>query len=64
MDGKTTKKEPAVTKAKEKNGIDSMTYIDDLLLRIDKAESDIDGALSVIDSLNLRVNKVESRLGL
>ena len=62
---------------KVKNGIDkresdmSMTYIDDILLRIERAENDIDGVLSAIDNtneyldeLNLRTKKVEARLGL
>ena len=62
---------------KVKNGVDkkepviSMTYIDDILLRIEKAENDIDGVLSALDSTNeyldelgLRTKKVESRLGL
>ena len=62
---------------KVKNGVDnkapdiSMTYIDDLLLRMEKAENDIDGVLSALDSTNeyleelgLRTKKVESRLGL
>ena len=55
---------------KAKNGVDkkgpdiSMTYIDDILLRIEKAENDIDGVLSAIDELGLRTKKVESRLGL
>jgi len=62
---------------KAKNGVDkkgpdiSMTYIDDILLRIEKAENDIDGVLSALDSTNeyldelgLRTKKVESRLGL
>ena len=61
---------------KVKNGIDkresdmSMTYIDDILLRIEKAEKDIDGVLSALDNTNeyldelgLRTKKVESRLG-
>jgi|TARA_R100001530_G_scaffold121926_1_gene89429 hypothetical protein len=55
-------------KPKVKNGIDkkeiSMTYIDDILLRIDKAEGDIDGVLQTIDGLDLRVGKVEARLGI
>ena len=64
-------------KPKVKNGVDnkepaiSMTYIDDILLRLDKAEDDVDSVLSAIDetksyldSLDLRVEKVESRLGL
>ena len=62
---------------KVKNGVDkkesaiSMTYIDDILLRIEKAENDIDGVLSALDDTNeyldelgLRTKKVESRLGL
>ena len=62
---------------KVKNGIDkresdmSMTYIDDILLRIEKAENDIDGVLTALDNTNeyldelgLRTKKVESRLGL
>ena len=64
-------------KPKVTNGVDkkepaiSMTYIDDILLRLDKAEDDVDSVLSAIDetksyldSLDLRVEKVESRLGL
>ena len=64
-------------KPKVKNGVDnkepaiSMTYIDDILLRLDKAECDVDSALSAVDetksyldSLDHRVNKVEVRLGL
>ena len=62
---------------KVKNGVNkkepviSMVYIDDILLRLDKAEDDIDGVLSALDSTNeyleelgLRTKKVESRLGL
>ena len=55
---------------KVKNGVDkketaiSMTYIDDILLRIEKTENDIDGVLSALDELGLRTKKVESRLGL
>ena len=62
---------------KVKNGVDkkepaiSMTYIDDILLRIEKTENDIDGVLSALDDTNeyldelgLRTKKVESRLGL
>lgn len=48
------KKEPAI----------SMVYIDDILLRLDKTEDDIDGVLSALDELGLRTKKVESRLGL
>ena len=62
MAGKTA------AKSTVKNGVDkkeiSMTYIDDILLRLDKAESIIDEVQSDIDSLGLRVNKVESRLGI
>ena len=64
MAGKTT------AKPKVKNGVDkqepivSMTYIDDILLRLDQTEEDIDSVLSALDSLDLRVDKVESRLGL
>ena len=62
MAGKTT------AKSTVKNGVDkkevSMTYIDDILLRLDKTESDIDKVFNDIDSLGLRVNKVESRLGI
>ena len=72
----------ATAKSKVKNGIDkiepaiSMTYIDDLLLRMGKAEEDIDGVLETIDDFGLynvkqtheelvkRVEKVEARLGL
>ena len=62
---------------KVKNGVDnklpdiSMTYIDDILLRMEKAENDIDSVLSALDDTNeyldelgLRTKKVESRLGL
>ena len=62
---------------KVKNGVDkkesaiSMTYIDDILLRMEKAENDIDGVLNALDNTNeyldelgLRTKKVESRLGL
>ena len=62
---------------KVKNGVNkkeseiSMTYIDDILLRIEKAEIDIDGVLNSLDKTNeyldelgLRTKKVESRLGL
>ena len=64
MAGKTT------AKPKVKNGTGngtptiSMTYIDDLLLRLDKTEDDIDGVLSALDSIDHRVEKVESRLGI
>ena len=55
---------------KVKNGVDkkepaiSMTYIDDLLLRVEKTENDIDDVLNAIDELGLRTKKVEARLGL
>ena len=55
---------------KVKNGADkqapaiSMVYIDDILLRLDKTEDDIDGVLSALDELGLRTKKVEARLGL
>ena len=55
---------------KVKNGVDkkepaiSMTYIDDLLLRVEKTENDIDDVLNSIDKLGLRTKKVEARLGL
>ena len=64
MAGKTT------AKPKVKNGINkqesaiSMTYIDDLILRIGKTEGDIDGVIESIDTLNTRVGKVEARLGI
>ena len=60
----------ATAKPKVKNGVNkqepaiSMTYIDDLLLRIDKTEDDVDSVLSVLDGLDLRTKKVEARLGL
>ena len=69
MAGKTTAK-PKVKKEKPKKDI-SATCIDDILLRIEKAENDIDGVLSALDDSNeyldelgLRTKKVESRLGL
>ena len=55
---------------KVKNGVNkqeseiSMTYIDDILLRIERTENDIDGVLSALDELGLRTKKVEARLGL
>jgi sporulation-control protein spo0M len=55
---------------KVKNGVDkkeseiSMTYIDDILLRIERTENDIDSVVEALDSLGLRTKKVESRLGL
>ena len=56
--------------SKVKNGVDkkgpdiSMTYIDDILLRIERTENDIDSVVSALDDLGLRTKKVESRLGL
>jgi len=55
---------------KEKNGVNkkdpviSMVYIDDILLRLDKAEDHIETVLSTCDELGIRTGKVESRLGL
>ena len=60
MAGKATTK-PKVKKEEPKI---SMTYIDDILLRLDKAEDDIDGALNALDGIDLRVGKVEARLGI
>ena len=60
----------ATSKPKVKNGVNnsepaiSMTYIDDILLRLDKTEDDIDSVLDVLDGLDLRTKKVEARLGL
>ena len=58
----------ATAKPKVKNGVDkeasaiSMTYIDDLILKVEKTEDDIDSILSAIDGLDLRTKKVEARL--
>ena len=65
MAGKTTAK----PKVKKEEPDISMTYIDDILLRLGKAENDISGAIEAIDGLGLneltrRVEKVEARLGL
>jgi len=55
---------------KVKNGVNkkepviSMVYIDDILLRLDKAEDDIETVLSTCDELGIRTKKLESRLGL
>jgi len=55
---------------KVKNGVDkqepaiSMVYIDDILLRLEKAEDHIETVLNTCDELGLRTKKVESRLGL
>ena len=64
MAGKTTTK----PKIKEETKID-MAYIDDILLRLDTAESGIDGILEAIDEMGIdelshRVEKVEARLGI
>ena len=71
MAGKTT------AKPKVKNGVNakdtaiSMTYIDDILLRLDetglrldKTEYDIGSVLDALDGLDHRTKKVEARLGL
>ena len=64
MAGKTTAK----PKIKKEEPIISMTYIDDILFRLGKAEDNIDGALISIDGrlneLSSRVGKVEARLGI
>ena len=65
MAGKTTAK----PKVKEEKPELSMTYIDDILLRLGKAEEDIEEVIETIDGLDLndltrRVEKVEARLGL
>ena len=65
MAGKTAVK----PKVKKEEPDISMTYIDDLLLRIGRAEDDIGGVIETIDGLDLndltrRVEKVEARLGL
>ena len=67
----------ATAKPKVKNGANgtdpkiSMTYIDDILLRLDKAEAgvdkvkdNIDDVLDNLDDIDNRVRKVEARLGL
>ena len=64
MAGKTATK----PKVKEEPKVD-MTYIDDILLRLDIAENNIDKALEAydkmgIDELSDRVEKVEARLGI
>ena len=64
MAGKTTAK-PKIKKEEPKV---SMTYIDDILFRLGKAEDNIDGALVAIDGrlneITRRVDKVEARLGI
>ena len=67
----------AKAKPNVKNGVSkqdaaiSKTYIDDILLKLDKAyvrldktEDDIDGIIDDLDNLDLRTKKVEARLGL
>ena len=55
---------------KVKNGVNkqepviSMVYIDDILLRLEKAEDHIETVLNTCDELEIRTGKVESRLGL
>ena len=62
MAGKVT---PKVKNGVNKKGSEiSMTYIDDILLRIERTENDIDSVVSALDDLGLRTKKVESRLGL
>ena len=62
MAGKVT---PKVKNGVNKKGSEiSMTYIDDILLRIERTENDIDSVVSALDDLGLRTGKVESRLGL
>ena len=65
MAGKTAVK-PKVKKEPE---ID-MTYIDDMLFRLDRAEANIEGIIESVDDklgmheLTIRVEKVEARLGI
>ena len=37
---------------------------DDILLRIEKTENDVEGLLGALDELGLRTKKVEARLGI
>ena len=64
MAGKTAIK----PKVKKEEPEMSMTYIDDILFRLGKAEDNIDGVLVSIDGrlneLSSRVGKVEARLGI
>ena len=65
MAGKTAVK----PKVKKEEPEISMTHIDDILLRLGKAEDDISGAIEFIDGLGFteltaRVGKVEARLGI
>ena len=65
MAGKTAIK----PKVKKEEPEVSMTYIDDILLRLGKAEEDIEEVIETIDGYGLnelsrRVDKVEARLGI
>ena len=65
MAGKTT----AAPKVKKEKPAISIEQIDDLVLRLGKAEEDIGGLIKSIDGLGLnelamRVGKVEARLGI
>jgi len=65
MAGKTAIKRKVIKEEPEV----SMTYIDDILLRIGKTEDDIEEVIETIDGLGLnelaaRVGKVEARLGI
>ena len=65
MAGKTAIK----PKVKKEEPEVSMTYIDDILLRIVKTEEDVEEIIETIDGLGLndltrRVEKVEARLGI
>ena len=65
MAGKTAIK----PKVKKEEPEMSMTYIDDILFRLGKAEEDIEGLIETIDDYELnalaaRVGKVEARLGI
>ena len=67
MAGKTTTK---ASVKKEKPVID-MSYIDDMILRLESAENsitsagrDIDIVLNAMNGLERRVEKVEARLGI
>ena len=65
MAGKTT----AALKVKKEKPEISTEQIDDLVLRLGKAEEDIGGLIKSIDGLGLnelamRVGKVEARLGI
>jgi nitrogen regulatory protein PII len=65
MAGKTAIK----PKVKKEEPEVSMTYIDDILLRIVKTEEDVEEIIETIDGMGLselaaRVGKVEARLGI